>query len=318
MMISNGRIGRKERKQNMKNRFDIINGKCVVPRGVTELLDDEFTGCTQIKEIELPDTLESIGCSFWSCTSLKSIRIPAGIKTIPSSAFFGCTSLESVDLPDTLEVIDSQAFEWCCNLKSIRIPASVSSIHSSAFNNCPRLEHIEVDPGNHVYRSVSDTILTADGKTLVLGCNSSVVPDGVLTIGNRSFLGCSGLKHINIPRSVKVIEGFAFYECIGLRRIVIPDSVEYMGEYLFYKCSRLKELVLRCRYSQKEDYPFGGVDSLTDLYLSHGPEENANLAYSLKKGRASTKDITLHVPEGTEKDYKKHTYFKKFKYITTE
>ena len=244
--------------------------------------------------------------------------IPDGVRSIPAASFYDCRSLASVQFPNTLEIIDNQAFERCCNLKSISIPASVTFIDSSAFSHCPHLEHIEVDPGNRMYRSESNTILTADGSKLVLGCKSSVIPDEVSTIGDRAFFGCSGLGHIDIPLSVKVIEDLAFYKCGGLRRIVIPDSVKEMGAYLFYNCARLKKIILRCPYSQEWDYTFGGIDRVSDLYLSHGPKENAELAVSLKKSSVSPENITLHVPEGTEKDYKSHTYFKKFKYITTE
>ena len=40
-----------------------------------------------------------------------------------------------------------------------------------------------------------------------------VIPDGVYVIGNRAFEGCSGLKSVKIPNSVKVICKDSFKDC---------------------------------------------------------------------------------------------------------
>ena len=164
--------------------------------------------------------------------------------------------------------------------------------------------------------------MTKDGKRLVLGCKTSVIPFGVSVIGERAFLGCTRLKHIDIPQSVQEIEKLAFYGCTSLKRVLIPDSVKKLDALLFYECYHLKEIILRCPYNcyydQVWDYTFGGIDNLRNLYLSHGPEESPGLAISLKKSRVPLRKITLHVPDGTEKAYKAHPYYKKFKYITTE
>ncbi len=41
------------------------------------------------------------------------------------------------------------------------------------------------------------------------------------------------LTHIDIPASVTTIRNEAFYGCTALRNIVIPDSVRYFGENIF-------------------------------------------------------------------------------------
>ena len=44
----------------MNRRFEIINGKCVIPDGVTEIPEDEFWECQELKEIVIPETVTII------------------------------------------------------------------------------------------------------------------------------------------------------------------------------------------------------------------------------------------------------------------
>ncbi|MCR5805585.1 MAG: leucine-rich repeat domain-containing protein, partial [Oscillospiraceae bacterium] len=66
--------------------------------------------------------------AFSGCTSLKSITIPAGVRTIDEAAFESCTALESVTLNEGLEKIDRWAFLGCTSLKTITIPKSVTGL----------------------------------------------------------------------------------------------------------------------------------------------------------------------------------------------
>ena len=52
-------------------RFEIIDGRCVIPHGVTEILEEEFADCQELKEVVIPDTVVNIGmCAFMECHSL--------------------------------------------------------------------------------------------------------------------------------------------------------------------------------------------------------------------------------------------------------
>ena len=71
--------------------FGVIIGK-----GITGLGDTLF-GYTTISNIELPNTLQSIGIScFRNCYSITSIEFPTSLKSIGMSAFRGCKSLSKI------------------------------------------------------------------------------------------------------------------------------------------------------------------------------------------------------------------------------
>ena len=103
---------------------------------------------------------------------------------------------------------------------------------------------IVVEEGNPVYHSDGNCLIETESKTLVAGCNTSVIPDdgSVTSIEDSAFRGCTGLTSVTIPDSVTSIECQAFYGCTGLTFVTIPDSVTYIGYYAFRGCSGLTEI----------------------------------------------------------------------------
>ena len=77
-----------------------------------------FSGCSRLKNIDLPPTLKIIGAeAFSGCSNLEKISLP-GVETIVYRAFSGCSKLSEVRIPSTLKNIQSAAFD-CENLKKV-------------------------------------------------------------------------------------------------------------------------------------------------------------------------------------------------------
>ena len=247
---------------------DITDGKCVIFKGVTEIEHGAFFHKEQLREIKLPASLE----------------------TIASQAFEGCCNLMHIEIPEGTKKIEHGAFSGCSSLKKIRIPKSVTSIGNLAFAECSGIDTIEVDEDNPIYKSVSNCCLTKDGRTLVFGCKTSVIPDGV-----------------------ERIEECAFYGCRGLKSVVIPDSVRSIGEWAFIECGHLTSINIPASLKEVEICAFRGA-SIKDIYIAaQKPEDCADLTEALKEN--NIKKITLHVPDGSEYAYRRHPFFKRFKDI---
>lgn len=99
---------------------------------------------------------------------------------------------------------------------------------------CGNPDAIEVEAGSPVYTARNNCLLSADGKTLVLACKNSVIPDdgSVEVIGDMAFnypqdLSEMPLDPLVIPDGIKRIgyRAFALYSDSPIH-IIVPASVE--------------------------------------------------------------------------------------------
>ena len=170
-------------------------------------------------------------------------------------------------IPETIEVygttfavtsIGNEAFSDCSSLVAISIPNSVTSIGGWAFASCSALTLMMVENGNTVYdsRQNCNAIIETATNTLIAGCQNTIIPNSVTSIGSRAFSYCSSLTSITIPNSVTEIGNYAFEGCSSLSSITIPNSVTSIGERAFASCSALEYLSIpnSVQYAYESDY----------------------------------------------------------------
>ena len=266
-----------------KDGKTLISGckKSIIPDGVTSIAEYAFGACSELASIAIPNSVTSIGKgAFQHCEKLIRTNIPNGVTSISESVFYECSNLANINIPDGVTDIGETAFCECSKLTNLTIPKSVTSINEDAFAYCADLTSIKVDADNPNYKSVNNCILTKDGKTLILGCKTSVIPDGVTSIGNGAFFGNGGLTSIIIPDSVTSIGNRAFFGCDGLTSITIPNSVTSIGEEVFFCCEKLESINYDGKKKQWEDIPKGNFwDSYTrdyTVYFSRGLTRKMN------------------------------------------
>ena len=71
---------------------------------------------------------------------------------------------------------------------------------------------------------------------------SVTIRDGVTSIREGAFHGCTGLTSISIPDGVKKIYNLAFCKCTSLKEVTIPDSVTEIGSGAFVFCTGLTSI----------------------------------------------------------------------------
>lgn len=137
-----------------------------------------------------------IGKSYSGAIDLPSEVNGYIVKSIADKAFSRC-SLRSVTIPESVTTIGEYAFDNCSGLTCVNITdlaAWCKISFGSDSSNPLRYAH-------HLYM---------DGEEIT----NLVIPEGVTTIGDYAFRGCSGLTSVTIPESVTRIGDTAFYGCI--------------------------------------------------------------------------------------------------------
>ncbi|MCR5701134.1 MAG: leucine-rich repeat domain-containing protein [Lachnospiraceae bacterium] len=94
-----------------------------------------------------------------------------------------------------------------------------------------------------------------------------VIENGVTSIGEWAFDGCTGLTSITLPNSVTSIGDCAFFGCKGLTSITLPDSVKSIGESAFSGCTGLTSITLPNGVTSIGRSAFSGCEGLTSITL---------------------------------------------------
>ena len=117
-----------------------------------------------------------------------------------------------------------------------------------------------------------------------------VIEDGVTSIGDYAFRGCSSLTSITLPDSVTSIGDCAFVFCVGLSSITLPDSVTSIGDSAFKNCSSLTSITIPDRVTSIESRAFTGCSSLTSITI---PDSVTSIGYATFAGCSSLTSITI-------------------------
>ena len=232
----------------------------IIPNSVKSIGESAFLQCNSLTKITIPDNIKSIQHhTFDFCAKLKRITIPRSVESIGDLAFSCCSSLSSVVISDGVTSIGDWAFEGCKPLTSIIIPDSVTSIGENAFIGCGSLASIVVAGGNTVYdsRENCNAIIETATNTLIRGCQTSLIPNSVESIGMGAFSGCTSLTSITIPDSVTSIGAEAFRHCDSLESITIPASVRSIERMAFDWCKKLNSITFQGTIVQWEEIELG-------------------------------------------------------------
>lgn len=159
-----------------------ISGMLTFNKGLKEIRDRAFYGCSQIEQAAIGVDVTSIGTGvFANCTRLQTITVPIGNARYCAvgGVLYSKDKTELIQWPVALSVATSISGKY--TIGSAECPVRV--IADRAFEGCVNLREIE-----DLYPTVT-------------------------TIGERAFYGCTGLEKVKIPDTVLKIGDSAFSGC---------------------------------------------------------------------------------------------------------
>ena len=117
-----------------------------------------------------------------------------------------------------------------------------------------------------------------------------IIKNGVTSIGNCAFDGCSSLTSVTIPNSVTGIGNWAFYGCSSLTSAIIPDSVTSIGEDAFNGCKSLTSVTIPNSVTSIANGAFSNCSSLTSVTI---PDGVTSIGESAFYGCSSLTNVTI-------------------------
>lgn len=164
-----------------------LEGKIIIPEGVTEINPYVFFGFNTITSVSFPTSLKKIG-----------------------KGAFEWAALEEIVLTDNIEIIDDYAFV-CCNSPSIHFSKNLRKIGYCSFQR-----------NNFTTIDFSNTKLETVTEKSFYGCEkleSLIISDNIRTLGKYCFYDCKRLTSVNISNSLTFIDEGVFWGCSSLNEL---------------------------------------------------------------------------------------------------
>ena len=315
----------------------------VLPNSIEAIGDYVFWNCLNLKALEIPKNVSSIGWRFINGQNdisklsvaegnqtfsspdgsnalmkgtelvfgLSSTKIPTGTTIIGSEAFYICTGLGDVTLPEGVTTIKGGAFAWS-DLTSIKMPSTLTTIENDAFADCSGLTSFTLPKSvTHYGEGLGAlkecgnlaSIKVEDGNTKY---DSRDNCNAIIETATKTLV--SGCKNTVIPNTVTSI-GHQAFRGINLSDFDIPNCITTLGERAFWSSS-LTSIKIPSSVTKIGELAFEYCNNLTSVSVE------AKTPLVITENTFSNRaNATLYVPQGCVDAYKAADYWKEFKEI---
>ena len=257
-----------------------------------------------VEEIVLPETIKEINCgAFAGCINLKKINIPDSVNSIGAFAFWYCGKLEDLTVTnDFMHYRMNSVTEGCVNLKNITIASSVQKVTYNLFDNFPELETLTLGKNTENINCQLYNFKKLQAINVANGNQYYSSENGVLYDKDKTKLLYYPVKKegesFEIPTSVKQVGEEEDYDPVfvynsNLKKITITENVEQMNCY-FGDCENLQEISV----DEKNEY------FLSENGILYDKKKTMMLCYPAKKeGESYVVPVGVKLVGGGEHKY---------------
>lgn len=172
--------------------------KVVLLDGITSIGSCMFANVETLKEVVIPDTVQSIESYAFIGSGIESIELPESLREINGPNTFANTKLTELVIPNNVYLL-GEALISDTNIATIVIPASVTVSTGADYTSY----------GEYYYQ----------GPFAGSNLRSAEFIPGLTKITSGCFFSSKHLATVTIPNTVKEIYKSAFYECESLKDV---------------------------------------------------------------------------------------------------
>lgn len=148
---------------------------------------------------------------------------------------FSNSPTEEAILTEGITYIGLNAFSGCGKLHQAVLPVSIEQIEDSAFENCSSLKSISLPMA---LKTIGDEALKGTGLRTI------EIPKSVFWLGDGLLADCKSLDHVAIPENIGRIPDHMFEGCTNLKKVELHEHLGAIGERAFFGCSSLDFLII--------------------------------------------------------------------------
>lgn len=174
---------------------------------------------------------------------------------------FSNSQIEEAILTEGIKYIGLNTFLNCEKLHQVVLPISIEEIENSAFENCSSLKSVSLPM---LLKTIGDAAFKGTGlRTLD-------IPKSVFWVGDELLADCKLLDHIAIPENIGRIPDRMFQGCESLKKVTLHEKLGAIGERAFFGCSSLDFIVIPDSVQLIGQDAFIGTDDMFIVQCSFG------------------------------------------------
>lgn len=231
----------------------------------------EFSECSSLRSVKLPATVKTIDQqAFNNCMSLEEINL-GSVDILNDQAFVGCAKLNDASvatMKDTLEQLGDGVFSGCASLTTAKVPIitgeNAHTVPASLFNGCKRLSKVVFCDSS--LTNIADSAF-ADTGNLKFGETESVKLPGTITaIGSFAF-SQSGIKELDLSETKIPWISDGTFSSSEIESVIFPNTVTDIRTEAF-KSSYLRSVTMPNTVTKLGEKAFQYAGQLLDVKLS--------------------------------------------------
>ena len=141
------------------------------------------------------------------------------------------------------------------------MPISIEEIEDSAFENCSSLKSISLPMA---LKTIGDAALKGTGLRTI------EIPKSVVWLGDGLVADCQSMEHVTIPENIGRIPDRMFEGCTSLKKVELHEKLGAIGERAFFGCSSLDFIVIPDSVKQIGQDAFTNTDKQFIIQCSFG------------------------------------------------